>query len=211
MTASLVGEGLAPPEKRRTAGNVRDRAEILVPAVGDGVLDVPSIRLLSYGKTVAETLQEIEETYAWLSLDRFVIMPNHIHLLLRIGGNGPSGTPAPTNADGGPFTNGPHAGDPFCVRRAIRESPLRRKREIFASSLPPAGSSASGRGKPLPYDRAVRFPRKPYPVACPTPGRRGRRPLRNHRLACFWRRVKLSAIMAMNSLFVGLPLIFDTV
>ena len=32
-----------------------------------------------------------------------------------------------------------------------------------------------------------------------------------HRLACFWRRVRESAIMAMNSLFVGLPLIFDTV
>ena len=29
-------------------------------------------------------------------------MPNHIHLLLRIEGNGPSGTPAPTNADDGP-------------------------------------------------------------------------------------------------------------
>ena len=87
------------PEKRRTAGNVRDRAEILVPAVGDGVLDVPSIRLLPYGKTVAETLQEIEETYVWLSLERIVIMPNHIHLLLRIEDNGPSGTPAPTKRD----------------------------------------------------------------------------------------------------------------
>ena len=29
-------------------------------------------------------------------------MPNHIHLLLQIGGNGPSGTPAPTNTDDGP-------------------------------------------------------------------------------------------------------------
>ena len=31
------------------------------------------------------------------------------------------------------------------------------------------------------------------------------------RRACFWRRVRLSAIMAMNSEFVGLPLMFDTV
>lgn len=32
-----------------------------------------------------------------------------------------------------------------------------------------------------------------------------------HRLACFWRRVRESAIMAMNSELVGLPLMFDTV
>lgn len=66
--------------------------------VGDGVLDVPNVRLSPYGKIVAETLREIEETYAWLSLDRCVIMPNHIHLLLRIEDRGPSRTPAPTNS-----------------------------------------------------------------------------------------------------------------
>ncbi len=32
-----------------------------------------------------------------------------------------------------------------------------------------------------------------------------------YRLACFWRRVRESAIMAMNSEFVGLPLMFETV
>ena len=65
--------------------------------VGDGVLDVPNVRLSPYGEIVAETLREIEKTYSWLSLDHYVIMPNHIHLLLRLGDNGPSGTPAPTN------------------------------------------------------------------------------------------------------------------
>ena len=66
-------------------------------AVGDGVLDVPNVRLSPYGEIVAETLREIKKTYSWLSLDHSVIMPNHIHLLLRIEENGPSGTPAPTN------------------------------------------------------------------------------------------------------------------
>ena len=80
--------------------------------VGDGVLDVPNVRLSPYGKIVAETLREIEKTYTWLALDRYVIMPNHIHILLRMEdrgpdnglgtaparetGDGPSGTPAPT-------------------------------------------------------------------------------------------------------------------
>ena len=81
----------------------RDRRCILSEiAVGDGVLDVPNVRLSPYGEILAETLQEIEHTYSWLSLDRHVIMPNHIHLLLRIEGNGPSRTPAPTNTVDGP-------------------------------------------------------------------------------------------------------------
>ena len=67
-------------------------------AVGDGVHDVPRALLLPYGEIVESTLLEIEATYSWLTLDHFVIMPNHIHLLLHIGNNGPSGTPAPTNA-----------------------------------------------------------------------------------------------------------------
>ena len=66
-------------------------------AVGDGVLDVPYARLSPHGEIVAETLREMGKTYSWLSLDRYVIMPNHIHLLVQIGDNGPSRTPAPTN------------------------------------------------------------------------------------------------------------------
>ena len=37
--------------------------------------------------------------YDDLSVDAFVIMPNHIHLLLRISDNGRSGTPAPTKGN----------------------------------------------------------------------------------------------------------------
>ena len=71
-------------------------------AVGDGVLDVPQVQLSSSGMCVRETLLEIEKHYEWLSLDAYVIMPNHIHLLLRIKDHGPSRTPAPTNAGDGP-------------------------------------------------------------------------------------------------------------
>ena len=77
----------------------RDRRCILSRiAVGDGVLDVPQVHLLPYGEIVAATLQEMAASYPWLALDHYVIMPNHIHLLLRIGNDGPSRTPAPTNA-----------------------------------------------------------------------------------------------------------------
>ena len=56
-------------------------------AVGDGVLDVPNVRLSPYGEIVAETLREIKKTYSWLSLDHYVIMPNHVHMILRIHGD----------------------------------------------------------------------------------------------------------------------------
>ena len=41
--------------------------------------------------------------------------------------------------------------------------------------------------------------------------RRGGGPCGIYLLACFWRRVRESAIMAMNSEFVGFPLMFETV
>ena len=81
--------------------------------VGDGVLDVPCVRLSPYGKIVEETLREIVNTYSWLSLDRYVIMPNHIHLLLRIEDTGPSRTTAPTRETG----TGP-SGTPAPTREA---------------------------------------------------------------------------------------------
>ncbi len=65
-------------------------------SVGDGVLDVPRVQLTAYGRCVQDTLLEIEDHYVWLTLDHYVIMPNHIHALLRIDDNGTSRTPSPT-------------------------------------------------------------------------------------------------------------------
>ena len=86
-----------------TACTHEKRCILSTITVGDGVLDVPCVRLSPYGKIVEETLREIVNTYSWLSLDRYVIMPNHIHLILVVDGNsGPSRAPAPTNGNSGP-------------------------------------------------------------------------------------------------------------
>ena len=37
--------------------------------------------------------------YNNITVDKYVIMPNHIHLLLRVEESGRSGTPVPTNAN----------------------------------------------------------------------------------------------------------------
>ena len=65
-------------------------------SVGAGVLDGPEITLAEYGWIAEKILLEIEHFYPWLTIDNYVIMPNHVHLLLRITDEGPSRTPAPT-------------------------------------------------------------------------------------------------------------------
>ena len=66
--------------------------------VGAGVLDGPRVELSSCGIAVEETLRDLVWHCSHITVDRYVIMPNHIHLLLCISAGGPSGTPAPTNA-----------------------------------------------------------------------------------------------------------------
>ena len=65
---------------------------------GVGVLDGPEIRLTEYGKIVDAQIAEIDRVCADVSIDRYIIMPNHVHLLISIYVDGPSGTSAPTNA-----------------------------------------------------------------------------------------------------------------
>ena len=75
------------------------RAHILGQvSVGAGVLDGPQVCLSEFGKIVEEQIAEINQTYSDIEIDKYVIMPNHVHLLIRLTGQGPSRTPAPTNA-----------------------------------------------------------------------------------------------------------------
>ena len=64
---------------------------------GDGVLDPPCVHLTEYGAAVEQTLLEMDRHYAHVTLEKYVIMPNHIHLLIRITGEGTSRTPSPTD------------------------------------------------------------------------------------------------------------------
>ena len=66
--------------------------------VGTGVLDCPKIKLLKYGEIADKYIKQINDYYDNISVDKYVIMPDHIHLLLNVQ-NGQSGTPVPTNDD----------------------------------------------------------------------------------------------------------------
>ncbi len=93
---------------------VRNR-QCILSHVGTGVLDGPLVRLTSYGATAEKHILQMNEVYQHIRAEKYVIMPNHIHLLLAVRGNGryvasadsstvavtdeesgPSGTPVPT-------------------------------------------------------------------------------------------------------------------
>lgn len=79
---------------------VKDRKELLSKIVGNGVLDVPKNILTKHGEIADKYINQMNEFYDSIFVDKYVIMPNHIHLILSltIPENGTSGTPSPTNS-----------------------------------------------------------------------------------------------------------------
>ncbi len=74
----------------------KNRAELLSKIVGVGVPDDPNcVELSPYGKIADKYIKQLNDFYEDISVDRYVIMPNHIHILLSLR-NGSSGTPTPT-------------------------------------------------------------------------------------------------------------------
>ena len=69
---------------------------LLSRIVGTGVLDGPRIELSPYGEIAAKYINQLTDFYANISVESYVIMPNHIHILLCIKEEGPSGRPVPT-------------------------------------------------------------------------------------------------------------------
>ena len=67
----------------------QDRKKVLSDIVGDGS-PVPK----PIGKIAEEYIRKISGKYPTVSIDRYVIMPDHIHILLRV--NDGTGNPSPT-------------------------------------------------------------------------------------------------------------------
>lgn len=64
--------------------------------VGTGVLDCPKIELLNHGRIADRYINQLNDFYDNISVDKYVIMPDHIHFILSVK-NGQSGTPVPTD------------------------------------------------------------------------------------------------------------------
>lgn len=80
----------------------KDKRCALGTVVGRGILDAPQVELSSNGKIVASALTYLEEHMECIHVDKYVIMPNHVHMILAVKCNhtedGASRMPRPTNA-----------------------------------------------------------------------------------------------------------------
>jgi REP element-mobilizing transposase RayT len=91
-----------------------NRQPILCNIVGDGLLHVPQyiIELSPAGHIVEETIQFLHSHSDHISIDKYVIMPNHVHMIVfvhevdgtsskgtcgSLSSNGTSRMPSPTN------------------------------------------------------------------------------------------------------------------
>lgn len=72
---------------------IQHRKCILGTIVGDGF---PVPKLTVYGEIVDDLINEISLKYDGVCVDKYVIMPNHIHMLLTISCDSGTGNPSPT-------------------------------------------------------------------------------------------------------------------
>ena len=75
----------------------KDRKRILSKIVGDDVLGVPTdVELLPHGQIADKYIKQFNDFYSNISIEQYVIMPNHIHILLLLSENGSPRTSTPT-------------------------------------------------------------------------------------------------------------------
>ena len=74
----------------------RNKEPIFGRIVGGGVFDAPHTELTEIGECADRRIRDIEKS-GYAAVDKFAVMPNHIHMIVFVH-NGPSRTPAPTNA-----------------------------------------------------------------------------------------------------------------
>ena len=76
----------------------KDKQKMLCDIVGDGAHDVPKINFSPMGEIVEKYILSTNKI-SELTVDKYVVMPNHIHLILLIQNqNGTSKAPSPTNS-----------------------------------------------------------------------------------------------------------------
>ena len=73
-----------------------NRINILSRIVGADVPDGPSVKLSQYGRIAEKYIRQLNDFYDNINVDRYVIMPNHIHIILFVYEGGASRTSPPT-------------------------------------------------------------------------------------------------------------------
>ena len=75
----------------------QDKKQVLSRIVGGDVPDAPNkVELLPFGQIADKYINQLHRFYNDVKVDRYVIMPNHIHMILFVLENGASRTSPPT-------------------------------------------------------------------------------------------------------------------
>ena len=81
---------------------VEGKRQLLGEVVGDDAHIIPICRLSQYGCVVRKYIENINLVYSGVWVDKYIVMPNHIHLILFVDqvktGDGPLRAAAPTSA-----------------------------------------------------------------------------------------------------------------
>ncbi len=130
-----------------------EKRRILSDIVVEAIHESPAaeVRLTPAGEIVRKVLDSLPKRYSNLRIDHFVIMPNHIHLLVQVTGERAlREAPLQTRADvltslvgavherpvQGGATSGTIPGESDdCHRRAIRESPLQDRHSLLSKAV----------------------------------------------------------------------------
>ena len=102
ILSRIVGTGLPDgPQGSSMVGTGLSDGPQGSSMVGTGLSDGPKVQLTRYGEIADKYINQINDFYSNLSIESYVIMPNHIHIMLWVKGDecGPSGTPVPTVKD----------------------------------------------------------------------------------------------------------------
>ena len=75
----------------------QDRKKILSSIIGGDAHDAPIVTLTKVGEIARKYILS-GNRIPGVTVDKFVIMPDHIHMIVFIGEKGTSGVPAPVNA-----------------------------------------------------------------------------------------------------------------
>ncbi len=77
-----------------------NRKCVLSNIVGEGFHTLPQNQLTPIGKEIEKSLQYINDNYIGVVVDKYVIMPNHIHLIVVLDNSGGCGNPPLQNIIG---------------------------------------------------------------------------------------------------------------
>ena len=62
----------------------KNKEKLFWENVGASIARPEDVRLSKYGKIVVEAIEKISKIYPVITVDNYVVMPNHIHLLMQI-------------------------------------------------------------------------------------------------------------------------------